>query len=112
MKTNPVYVYDVRTQMERPIVILYDDEKLSEVIELLMGDDKEHAFILRSRLSAYEPSDPYRAMGSRGRGIPPRSEYPSYTKRSVPIKKYNDLRRLSEDLVRENKRLKEQSQTE
>lgn len=63
MNNMAIYVYDLRTLMTQPFVVVYDESHVSLVLKALSGDDNPSwAFVSRIRLHKYEPIDPYKPV--------------------------------------------------
>lgn len=65
---NATYVYDMRTQMLEPVVVIYDETLVAHITHLLSADHgpvpKEHQYITRIRMHPYD-KDRYEQMGSQ-----------------------------------------------
>lgn len=114
MSDNPTYVYDTRTQMQRPIVIVYDDKNLKRVLHSIFEHDElSYLICTKSKMHSYE-RDPYRVY----RNAPSKEEKKSTNINNIiyDMKKVSEiakrekeknlmLRKLNDNLVEENNRL-------
>jgi len=61
MNNKAIYAYDTRTQMQKPVFIVYNEDHVELVKRAIYGLNSDTSFLLLTpvRMHAYEQADPF-----------------------------------------------------